>query len=355
MMMTCERCGRATRLPDYPCDSVDCTVERLIRFWPAGYPNRTAALEHLLATVGNGYEWVDGALTDVFWDAAIYRRRREDVEKAIEPTDVLPPDVWMDDAERSEAQAAYDAERERLRSIRDRAAELAVTPGPLRRDPWESMMLASKPEQRSYLAAHLRIIPLPKDVRADWKAAGDELAAVLAPVREMLQARLDETARQAADAVEELRAAAHLLSDTGNPVAAVSLPLSVELGHLLRHLAKLGHDVHEAPTGPAGSGVWECTACGHLGVMPENCPGWSAVRAARHVNTLGSPDRLAVLRAAVRAGFGSGPWTTGRAVDVLGGQVTPERARQLLNTLTGEGLLVKHGVRGRLWTYPDHP
>jgi hypothetical protein len=164
-----------------------------------------------------------------------------------------------------------------------------------------------------------------------------------------------ETERQAADALAELRAAADRLTDIGNPIAAVSLPLSVELGHLLRRLAALGHDVHESPTRPADSGVWECTACGHLDAMPEKCPAWSAVRAARHVNTLGSPDRLAVLRAAVRAGFGSGPWTTGRAVDVLGGQVTPERARQLLNTLTGEGVLVKHGVRGRLWTYPDHP
>lgn len=41
-------------------------------------------------------------------------------------------------------------------------------------------------------------------------------------------------------------------------------------------------------------------------------------------------------------------WTTGRATDLIG--VTPEKARQLLNALADEGLLVKHGVRGRLWT-----
>lgn len=51
-----------------------------------------------------------------------------------------------------------------------------------------------------------------------------------------------------------------------------------------------------------------------------------------------------------------GEWTTARATDALYSAlnrwITPERARQLLNQLVGEGLLIKHGVRGRLWTQP---
>lgn len=47
-----------------------------------------------------------------------------------------------------------------------------------------------------------------------------------------------------------------------------------------------------------------------------------------------------------------GDWTTARAVDAIG-HITPERARALLNKLADEGLLIKHGVRGRLWTPPQ--
>ncbi len=48
-----------------------------------------------------------------------------------------------------------------------------------------------------------------------------------------------------------------------------------------------------------------------------------------------------------------GDWTTGLACSVLaraGIDVSTERARIMLNRLAEEGLLVKHGVRGRLWT-----
>jgi len=49
-----------------------------------------------------------------------------------------------------------------------------------------------------------------------------------------------------------------------------------------------------------------------------------------------------------------GDWDTQRAITLLGLQVTPERARQLLNTLAEEGLLNRQGARGYLWTVTEH-
>lgn len=281
-MTTCERCGRESRLPDYPCDTVDCTVERLIRFWPGGFPNRTAALEQLLATVGNGYEWIDGALVDACWEAEIYHRHREDPDKALTPLDAPPPAQWMDEEERTEAQAAYDAEKARLRGIRDRAVEMSTTPGPLRTEPWEKMAMCKTAEQRRYLVNHWTINAVPLDARDDWRAAADELCAVIAPLREMLRNRLDVAEAEAAETHESLGRAGSLLS-SGKVRIPDLADKSWSLGCLLGRLAKQGHDVHEAPYRPENSGVWECTACGDLYVTPEECPGYFAYQVARRI------------------------------------------------------------------------
>lgn len=56
-----------------------------------------------------------------------------------------------------------------------------------------------------------------------------------------------------------------------------------------------------------------------------------------------------------------GEWTTRRASEAMAALTlsqwipTPERARIMLNKLADEGLLVKHGVRGRLWTPAPAP
>lgn len=61
------------------------------------------------------------------------------------------------------------------------------------------------------------------------------------------------------------------------------------------------------------------------------------------------PTSLDTLREAVEAEGGN--WTTHRAQGVFPGRgLTPERLRQLLNALADEGLLIKHGKLGRLWT-----
>jgi hypothetical protein len=289
-MATCERCGRETRLLDYPCDSVNCTVERLIRFWPGGYPNRTAALEQLLATGGNGYEWDRGALVDAMWDKEIYHRRREDLEKTLTPLNVLPPADWMDEEEKAEAQAAYDAEKTRLRDLQGRAAEMSTTAGPLRTDPWTKMAMCKTAEQRRYLVNHWTINVLPEDVRDDWRAAADELSAVITPLREMLSARLEAAEAEAAETREALDQAGALLS--GGTVRIPDLAdKSWSLGCLLRVLAQQGHDVHEAPYRPENSGMWECTTCGDLYVTPEDCPGYFAYQVARRIlDNLASSD-----------------------------------------------------------------
>lgn len=62
-------------------------------------------------------------------------------------------------------------------------------------------------------------------------------------------------------------------------------------------------------------------------------------------------DTLDILREAVKAEGGN--WTTRRADHVFPDRMlTPERCRQLLNALADEGLLIKHGALGRLWTPP---
>jgi len=66
--------------------------------------------------------------------------------------------------------------------------------------------------------------------------------------------------------------------------------------------------------------------------------------------------RLDDFREAVRSQ--GGDWTTRRACSVLaqaGIDVSAERARLMLNRLAEEGLLIKHGVRGRLWTQAVPP
>jgi hypothetical protein len=58
---------------------------------------------------------------------------------------------------------------------------------------------------------------------------------------------------------------------------------------------------------------------------------------------------LDVLREAVQTEGGN--WTVHRAQDVFPDRgFTVERLRQLLNKLADEGLLIKHGKLGRLWT-----
>ncbi|MEU4576649.1 hypothetical protein [Nonomuraea sp. NPDC023979] len=58
--------------------------------------------------------------------------------------------------------------------------------------------------------------------------------------------------------------------------------------------------------------------------------------------------RLDILREAVLCE--GGDWTTRRAVELLNGTITSSRARVMLNKLADEGLVVKHGKLGRLWT-----
>ncbi|MFF4417527.1 hypothetical protein ACFYY8_33800 [Streptosporangium sp. NPDC001559] len=65
---------------------------------------------------------------------------------------------------------------------------------------------------------------------------------------------------------------------------------------------------------------------------------------------MSAPTYLDQLRAAVRKR--GGDWTTRRAVDALHATITSGRARVLLNRLADEGLLIKHGKIGRLWTEP---
>lgn len=138
---------------------VTATVERMIRNYPALFVNRTQALRHLLCVPGNGYEWQDGQLVSVFVER---ERTDEEVQDSAEWLDKFP-----DNESIRETRQRYADDNARWMDIRARAAELAVTPGPIvvpREGPYDPMI-----EPR----------PLPDDATEEWRAVAEEYRATV--------------------------------------------------------------------------------------------------------------------------------------------------------------------------------
>lgn len=120
--------------------SVNRTIRALIESCPCGYDNRTEALHQILVVLGAGYEWRDGQVVS----------RDPDTDTCVSMHQ------WF-----TEQCPAED--------LRDRAAELALTPGPLRNGaypPCEFTLLLN----------------VPADVEPDWAEAAAEIAAVVGPL-----------------------------------------------------------------------------------------------------------------------------------------------------------------------------
>ncbi|MEV0996800.1 hypothetical protein [Nonomuraea sp. NPDC050202] len=252
--------------PGQSCGSVTCTVARLIYCHPATFANRTQALHWILCRTGTGFEWSRGAPVDVLGHQS---ERTE--EEATRPTGVPQPPPWLKQADPDDYQdmvKEYEAERERLRSIRAHAGELARTAGPLGFDPLK---------RGTFLALRH---DLPDDLQPEWRAAADEIDAVVHPLQEAQSLHHKAIVEQMAEHRAELQNAIGRLRQPGREPSRTDEALA----HLLGFLLRKDHDVHEHPDHPLNSGIWHCSACGDLNVMPENCPGWHAYQAARMVN-----------------------------------------------------------------------
>ena len=51
------------------------TIEESIKNYPALFPERVAVLDHLFCSYGNGYDWVDGELVNIFPEEAVRDER----------------------------------------------------------------------------------------------------------------------------------------------------------------------------------------------------------------------------------------------------------------------------------------
>lgn len=153
--------------------SVHDTVRDMIFNFPEQCANRTQALHHLFVHIGNGYEWRDGELVN------LYPLERDYTDDEIELQ--MLPDIlerFKTLAAESDAKAAMvesmlaearEGGVERL-AIRRDADRLAETPGDLRGPVHQPC------QEYAYL------LNAPKDITPDWAAAREEIAAVVAPL-----------------------------------------------------------------------------------------------------------------------------------------------------------------------------
>lgn len=165
-VMCCEECP-----PQITCGSVVCTVRRSLYNYPTMHKNRTDVLHYLFCVIGNGYEWsADGRLLEISYE--VYPDAYG--LKGVQPDPDGPSwagKSYMDDTMYAEMKAARDAEQAELKAIRILVDDLARTPGaPLTEEAYG--------ESREYA----RLYTMPGDAMPDWRAAAEEIRAVVQPV-----------------------------------------------------------------------------------------------------------------------------------------------------------------------------
>lgn len=147
--------------------SVKATVSEMIYNYPSLFKNRTQALHHLFAVIGNGYEWYEGELVSVFNEPN--RSDEEILERLDWPLSSNGnPELR---AFIAKEQAKIDAENALRLEARRNHAQLALMPGPLSHHPYPPSKYAA-------------VLCLPEDVTADWRTAAREFAAVVLPLWE---------------------------------------------------------------------------------------------------------------------------------------------------------------------------
>ncbi|MEV8336491.1 hypothetical protein [Streptomyces niveus] len=141
---------------------MDETVRDLIAASPCGFENRTQALHQILVVLGAGYEWRDGQAVDRFNDGADCTRRHERFRFS---TDLIE-ELLADGVDVPEPFLTGKCPAE---DQRERAAEVALTAGPLGRDPYPP-------------TSGLLLLTVPENVTPDWAAAAAEIRAVVRPL-----------------------------------------------------------------------------------------------------------------------------------------------------------------------------
>jgi len=146
------------------------TIEECIRDYPSLYPSRSAVLDHLFCSYGNGYDWVNGELVDIF-------EEERDENKAL----------WIDSLEKAQKEfedAETDIDRYIIGSLVEMYEEKVAEHRVIRE---EYMERASKEyvEERYTrwcpMCKYSGLVNFPDDIKPDWAAGIKEAAyAILA-------------------------------------------------------------------------------------------------------------------------------------------------------------------------------
>ncbi|MCX5215659.1 hypothetical protein OG689_41630 [Kitasatospora sp. NBC_00240] len=143
--------------------NVEVTIQELITGFPCSYSNRTQALHYLLVVGGNGYVWGGGEVVARHADSrtclsvhTLSGRELKIVEAARRAGQDVPAGLL--------GMCPADA-------LRPQAARLARTSGPLQGE-------AHPPSSGCLL------LTVPPDTAPDWRAAAEEVAAVVRPLWE---------------------------------------------------------------------------------------------------------------------------------------------------------------------------
>ncbi|MEV8336711.1 hypothetical protein [Streptomyces niveus] len=138
------------------------TVRDLIATFPCSFENRTQALHHVLVVLGSGYEWQDGEAVRRDSDSTSCVQVHEKYKFSGELLSLFRGDGIDIDEEFITGRCPAEARRAF-------AAELALTAGPLGRDPY--------PPSTGVL-----LLTVPDNAAPDWALAAAEIAAVVRPL-----------------------------------------------------------------------------------------------------------------------------------------------------------------------------
>jgi len=141
-------------------DSVEKSFKTSMKHWGNLYPNRIAWIDHIFFVIGNGCDWLDGAIINTGPDGHIesrksLRRMRKDMEK------------WnKEHAEIAEIVKKYQLETPK---------EITDSIDNVRLQMWNSDVYRFYPVSENYSA----ITQVPDDVRSDWLKLSYESALLL--------------------------------------------------------------------------------------------------------------------------------------------------------------------------------
>lgn len=145
------------------------TIQELYDNWH--YKSRQGALNHLLCTLGNGYEWKEGELVDSAllygYDSIAEERIELPFKKDTEPDIISKAPITDEEAEIQRQQ--WIEERARLKCHFNKSLSYE-----------DALKITLKNAPKWYPLSKLsHICNLPEDITPEWKAVAEECKAML--------------------------------------------------------------------------------------------------------------------------------------------------------------------------------